>query len=174
MATLGFGLATQQILGKLEFTGGHMGLHIEPARIGPWTLDSDFSRYWLIVPLTVLCVVGAYNLARSRVGRAFVAIRDSDVAAQATGVNLTYTKTLAFAVSTFFYRHRRRPVRARRRLHLAGEFRPLSFDQISRLHRRRRPGLDTPDRCSAPCFSRSSSRRCLPIRCSPRRFSARS
>jgi branched-chain amino acid transport system permease protein len=43
-----------------------------------------------------------YNLARSHVGRAFVAIRDSDIAAEVTGINLTWYKTLAFAVSAAY------------------------------------------------------------------------
>ena len=42
------------------------------------------------------------NLTKTRVGRAFVAIRDSDIAAECIGVNLTYYKTLAFAVSAFY------------------------------------------------------------------------
>lgn len=102
IATLGFGIATQQILAKIPFTGGHMGLHTPPIVIGPWTLETDVSRYYLILPITVLVVIGAYNISRSRIGRAFQAVRDSDVAAQATGVDLTFYKTLAFAVSTFF------------------------------------------------------------------------
>ena len=44
----------------------------------------------------------AFNLTRSHIGRAFVAIRDSDIAAEVTGVNLTIYKTLAFAVSAFY------------------------------------------------------------------------
>jgi branched-chain amino acid transport system permease protein len=47
-------------------------------------------------------VVGARNLMKTRVGRAFVAIRDDDIAAEVMGVNLTIFKTISFAVSAFY------------------------------------------------------------------------
>jgi len=50
----------------------------------------------------LLMTIGAANLMRSKIGRAFIAVRDSDIAATAMGVNLTLYKTLAFAVSAFY------------------------------------------------------------------------
>ncbi len=47
-------------------------------------------------------VIGAVNLMKTRVGRSFVAIRDSDIAAEVMGVNLMAYKTLSFAVSAFY------------------------------------------------------------------------
>jgi branched-chain amino acid transport system permease protein len=47
-------------------------------------------------------VIGAVNLMKTRVGRSFVAIRDSDIAAEVMGVNLIVYKTLSFAVSAFY------------------------------------------------------------------------
>jgi branched-chain amino acid transport system permease protein len=103
IATLGFGIAVVQILGKWEsVSGGHMGIHAPKMTIGPWILNTDVKAYYFIMGVCVLATFAAYNIGRSRIGRAFVAIRDSDVAAEATGVNLTYYKTLAFAVSAFF------------------------------------------------------------------------
>ena len=58
--------------------------------------------YYPIMIICVLMTIGARNLVRTRVGRALVAVRDSDVAAETTGVNLTYYKTLAFAISAFY------------------------------------------------------------------------
>ena len=49
-----------------------------------------------------MLVLGARNLIKTKVGRAFIAIRDADIAAETMGVNLTYYKTLAFAVSAFY------------------------------------------------------------------------
>jgi branched-chain amino acid transport system permease protein len=46
--------------------------------------------------------LGARNFVRTRVGRAFIAIRDADVAAETMGVNLVFHKTLSFAVSAFY------------------------------------------------------------------------
>ena len=60
-------------------------------------------RFYLLC-LLVLLVLGflAKNLARSRVGRAFAAVRDQDIAAEVMGVNLSRTKATAFAVSSFY------------------------------------------------------------------------
>jgi ABC-type branched-subunit amino acid transport system permease subunit len=56
----------------------------------------------MIMIIAVIMVIGAVKLIKTRVGRAFIAIRDSDIAAEAMGVNLTYYKTLSFAVSAFY------------------------------------------------------------------------
>jgi branched-chain amino acid transport system permease protein len=62
----------------------------------------DQKIYWLVFVLLILFAVAARNLARSRVGRAFTAIRDRDIAAGIMGVNLARYKTIAFAVSSFY------------------------------------------------------------------------
>ena len=64
--------------------------------------NSDFSFYWISLACLVATVVFTTNLFRSRVGRAFVAIRDQDIAAQVIGVDLFRYKLLAFACSSFF------------------------------------------------------------------------
>jgi branched-chain amino acid transport system permease protein len=102
IATLGFGLTITQILGRLEFFGGHMGLQAPPLVVAGLEVGSDFGRYWVIMPICVLLTWTLRNLTKTRVGRAFVALRDSDIAAECIGVNLTYYKTLAFAVSAFY------------------------------------------------------------------------
>jgi branched-chain amino acid transport system permease protein len=102
IATLGFGLTITQILGRLHFLGGHMGLQSPPLSIFGLGITSDAGRYAVIMPICVLLAWGLRNLGKTRVGRAFVAIRDSDIAAECIGVNLTYYKTLAFAISAFY------------------------------------------------------------------------
>jgi branched-chain amino acid transport system permease protein len=102
IATLGFGLTITQIIGRIEIFGGRQGLHTPELTIGPWHLDTDLDLYFLLVPLTLLLLAAARNLTRTRVGRAFVAIRDAELAAETMGVNLTVYKTLAFAVSAFY------------------------------------------------------------------------
>jgi branched-chain amino acid transport system permease protein len=67
---------------------------------GAFTRDQKL--YWLMVGLLVLFALAAANLARSRVGRAFTAIRDRDIAAGVMGVNLARYKTIAFSVSSFY------------------------------------------------------------------------
>lgn len=102
VATLGFGMAITQVIGRWQIFGGRMGLETPPLTLLGHTLDSDRERYFLIVTITFLLTMAARNLMKTRVGRAFIAIRDSDIAAETMGVHLLYYKTLAFAVSAFY------------------------------------------------------------------------
>jgi len=103
IATLGFGIAVHQVLTNWEaLSGGRMGLPVPQVTFGPAGLTAEQRLYYLAVGGAVLLTWVAFNLTRSHVGRAFVAIRDSDIAAEVVGVNLTRYKTLAFAVSAFY------------------------------------------------------------------------
>jgi branched-chain amino acid transport system permease protein len=102
IATLGFGLTITKVIGRLELFGGRQGLHAPELTIGPWHLDNDRDFYYLVIVLTVLLTLAARNIIKTKVGRAFIAIRDADIAAESMGVHLTYYKTLAFAVSAFY------------------------------------------------------------------------
>jgi branched-chain amino acid transport system permease protein len=108
IATLGFGLAITQLIGRWQIFGGRMGLEAPQLTLFSYmerfsyTLESDRQRYFLIITITLLMIVAARNLMKTKVGRAFIAIRDSDIAAETMGVNLVYYKTLAFAVSAFY------------------------------------------------------------------------
>jgi branched-chain amino acid transport system permease protein len=102
IATLGFGLTITQVIGRIEIFGGRQGLHTPDLTIGPWHLESDKDFYYLLMIITVLLTLAARNLIKTKVGRAFIAIRDADVAAETMGVNLTFYKTLAFAISAFY------------------------------------------------------------------------
>lgn len=102
IATLGFGMAITQIIGRWEVFGGRMGLSTPKMTLGPLVLDTDLKMYYLFVTIAFLMVMGCRNLMKTRVGRAFIAIRDSDIAAETMGVNLVYYKTLSFAVSAFY------------------------------------------------------------------------
>lgn len=67
-----------------------------------WRLnDNEHAFYWLVVVLLIVVVLAVTNLFRTHIGRAFIAIRDQDIAAEVMGVNLFYYKVLAFAVSSF-------------------------------------------------------------------------
>lgn len=66
------------------------------------TVRTDVDRYHLFVFLAVLGIVIARNIVRTRVGRAFIAIRDNDIAAESSGISLYKYKLLAFAVSSFY------------------------------------------------------------------------
>jgi len=82
-------------------TGGFNGISVPPASIGGITFVSQSSLFYLILLITVLVVFMAKNLARTRAGRAFIAIRDNDLAAEVMGINLFRYKLLAFFIGCF-------------------------------------------------------------------------
>lgn len=102
IATLGFGITVTRIIGRIEIFGGREGLHTPDILIGNWVVDTDKEFYFLLITITILLLIFMRNLIKTRVGRAFIAIRDADVAAQTMGVNILYFKTLSFAVSAFY------------------------------------------------------------------------
>ena len=102
IVTLGFGLAVMVIIGRMDVFGGRMGMTVPKINLS-WTgLKYDESLYYVFMTITVVMIVVAHNILKSRIGRAFQAIRDSDVAASVVGINLTHYKTLSFAISAFF------------------------------------------------------------------------
>jgi branched-chain amino acid transport system permease protein len=103
MATLAFGVVVSEvILQWSSLTGGDDGLSVSRAVIFGFVFDSHRKLFYLIMTITVLMIIGAINLVRTRVGRAFVAIRESEIASQTMGINLAQYKTIAFAVSAFY------------------------------------------------------------------------
>lgn len=103
MATLAFGFVVTEAILNLEWlTRGADGLHVPEARLGPLRLGTDAARYYLVAAVAALLVAAAVNLTRMRVGRALLAIRESEIAAQASGVPVATYKTVAFALSAFY------------------------------------------------------------------------
>ena len=102
IATLGFGIAVYQVFVNSELlSGGRMGLSI--AKLNPILgLSQIRFNYYLYFLIALLFTLTSYNIISSFVGRAFIAIRDNDIAAEVVGVNLTRYKLLAFAVSSFY------------------------------------------------------------------------
>jgi branched-chain amino acid transport system permease protein len=85
-----------------SLTGGFDGLKGIPfASIGPLIFNTEGLQYYLIFGIVAVCIFLAKNIARTRVGRAFIAIRDNDLAAEVMGVNLFYYKMLAFFIGCF-------------------------------------------------------------------------
>lgn len=99
IATLGFGLAIQQILNNWRLVGASTGMLADRPVILGIDFWSDRNFYYLALLITGLALWGCFNLSRSHVGRAFRAVRDADLAAQMSGINLARTKTLAFVIS---------------------------------------------------------------------------
>jgi branched-chain amino acid transport system permease protein len=100
VATLAFGFIVEEGIARWEpITGGNAGITVGAPLIGDWRLSSSESFYFLCLGLTVLATLFILNLLRSPIGRAFVAIRDSEISAQSMGINLARFKTLSFCIS---------------------------------------------------------------------------
>ena len=100
MATLSFGFIVEEVLARWEkVTGGNAGIHIKAPNLFGWKIDSGEGFYFLCLVITVAATLGILNLLRSSTGRAFVAIRDSEISAQSMGIHLARYKTLSFALS---------------------------------------------------------------------------
>lgn len=89
------------IINHWSVTGGFVGMDVPRASIFGFVFKSEASQFYLIMVIVALCVFFAKNLARGRVGRAFIAVRDNDLAAEVMGINLLYYKLLAFFVGCF-------------------------------------------------------------------------
>jgi branched-chain amino acid transport system permease protein len=103
MATLAFGFVVTEAITNLDaLTRGNDGLRVPLARLGPWTLATDAARYYLAVAVAAVMILAALNVVATRTGRAFLAIRTSEIAAQASGINAAAYKTVAFVLSAFY------------------------------------------------------------------------
>ncbi len=101
MATIGFGIILQLILvNAIWLTNGSDGITTIPSPwIGPFELRASGDFYYVAAVSLILFTWAAINLKDSRVGRAFMAIRENEMAAGTTGVDTTYYKIMAFALS---------------------------------------------------------------------------
>jgi branched-chain amino acid transport system permease protein len=83
--------------------GRGMAFSLPPGtiKVGPWVIDNDYKVYFMMLVLVIACLVLVANLLRSRVGRAWVAIRDNDISAEVMGINIVKYKLLAFFVAGF-------------------------------------------------------------------------
>lgn len=85
-----------------DITGGQVGLSVPYATLGGMTFDTAQSLYLLIIGMTALMVFAGLNLTRTKVGRAFIAIRDNENAASVMGISPFRYKLLAFFIGCFF------------------------------------------------------------------------
>lgn len=102
ITTLAFAFIINHIILYAEaLTHGPNGIFVSGAKVLGVDLQRGRALYYLTLGITVLVVLAALNIQRSRVGRAWMAIRDHDIAARVMGVNLVRYKLLAFMVSSF-------------------------------------------------------------------------
>jgi branched-chain amino acid transport system permease protein len=100
IATLSFGFIVEEVLARWEsVTGGNSGIRVKKPDMLGWELTSAVGFYFLCLAIAVIATLAILNLLRSPTGRAFVAIRDSEISAQSMGIHLARYKTLSFALS---------------------------------------------------------------------------
>ncbi|HMK35513.1 MAG TPA: branched-chain amino acid ABC transporter permease [Desulfomonilaceae bacterium] len=102
IATMGFGIAVYQVFANSELlSGGRMGLAVP--KLSPLFGFSHITfTYYFNLIIFLLFTVISYNIISSYMGRAFIAIRDNDIAAEVIGVNLSRYKLVSFAISSFY------------------------------------------------------------------------
>jgi branched-chain amino acid transport system permease protein len=100
IATQAFGFIVEEVLARWEsVTGGNAGRSVPGVVLFGWEVGSGEGFYYLCLVLCILATLGVLNLVRSGTGRAFIAIRDSEISAQSMGIGIAQYKTLAFAIS---------------------------------------------------------------------------
>ncbi len=104
IATLAGQLIIEWTINHVTWISGGVAASIQvprPVLFGT-VLKSQTQLYLFLMAFVVLAIVGTSNLVRSRIGRAFIAIRDQDIAAEIIGINIFRYKLWAFAISSFY------------------------------------------------------------------------
>lgn len=104
MATMAFNIVVVLLLINFEsLTHGADGITGIPRPVlGSFEFNSDNRIFYIILAVLVLLIVGAVRIKRSRLGRALIAIRQSEIAAEVMGINTYHLKVLAFLLSAFY------------------------------------------------------------------------
>ena len=103
MVTMGFAYVMEELfLHWKSVTGGALGIQVPKVSILGFVFTGDKSKYFLVLFFVVLAVFVSINILKTKTGRAFIAIRDHEIAAETMGINLTWYKTLSFVISAFF------------------------------------------------------------------------
>ena len=103
LSTLAFAEFTRWVFLHWEsVTFGAGGFKTPPVSFEPLPVSKPVGLYYLSLILATVLVILAQNLVRSRIGRAFVAVRDGEVAAESLGIDLLRYKALAFGISGFY------------------------------------------------------------------------
>ena len=82
--------------------GAQASIEVDRPSLFGFAFNTQGSLYFFLLFFAVIAIVATLNLVRSRIGRAFVAVRDQDIAAEIIGINIYRYKLLAFAISSFY------------------------------------------------------------------------
>jgi branched-chain amino acid transport system permease protein len=104
IATLAAQFIIEFVINHVTWISGGFQASIQvpaPSVFG-WKLETQKQLYFFLLFFAALAILGTMNLMRSRIGRAFIAIRDQDIAAEIIGINIFRYKLYAFAISSFY------------------------------------------------------------------------
>ncbi|MBC7799278.1 MAG: branched-chain amino acid ABC transporter permease [Gemmatimonadaceae bacterium] len=104
MATIGFGEIVRLVLLHWEgVTGGSSGLRRLPGiGVGPYVLEGEAAHFWLLLAVLGLTVLAAVRIRESWLGRAMLATRDAEIAAELAGVDTVRVKVAAFMLAAVY------------------------------------------------------------------------
>ena len=103
VATLAFQFVIEYLIIHWDnLTRGIRGIELPTPYIFGVSLEKNLAYFVFLFVLVVLLMWGAKNLTRSKIGRAFIAIRDNDVSAEIIGISIFRYKILSFAISSFY------------------------------------------------------------------------
>jgi branched-chain amino acid transport system permease protein len=104
ISTLAAQLIIEWVINHVPAISGGIQASINVPRPNVFGLELKTQQqfYFFLAAFVVLAIVAALNLGRTRLGRAFIAVRDQDIAAEIMGINITHTKLVAFMISSFY------------------------------------------------------------------------
>jgi branched-chain amino acid transport system permease protein len=104
IATLAAQFIIQWLINHITWISGGIQATIQmpPPAVFGFKVYTQAGFYLFLLPFAVLAVIAAKNLERTRLGRAFIAVRDQDIAAEIIGINIFRTKLIAFSISSFY------------------------------------------------------------------------
>lgn len=103
ITTLAFTFIVRHVVLFAEsITRGSEGMSVPPLNLFGYAVKDDRSYFYVALATMVLFILFTLNIMRSRIGRAWLAVRDHDIAARAMGINLMHYKLLAFMISAFY------------------------------------------------------------------------
>jgi branched-chain amino acid transport system permease protein len=103
LATLGLAESVRIFVSATDYLGASVGYSDIPApRLFGYVLDTHLRYYYVVMPLAVAGVYFSFCMLRSNIGRAFMALREDPLAAEASGINVRKYKALAFVLSALY------------------------------------------------------------------------
>jgi branched-chain amino acid transport system permease protein len=100
IASLAFAIVVEDLIIHWEsVTGGNRGMAVDPPALFGYEIYAAWEYYYIVLVLLIISIALVLNILRSPLGRAMLAIRDSEISAQSLGIRLARTKVLAFFLS---------------------------------------------------------------------------